>query len=339
MFRSFLSSFLVFFFPLLLFAQTKKGREFIYESAPFPQCHASTIVETADGTLAAAWFGGTREKDPDVGIWFSRRENGQWTPPIEVANGVQNEKLRFPCWNPVLFQPKEGPLMLFFKVGPSPSQWWGEWMVSDDGGKMWRDRKRLPDGFIGPVKNKPVQLADGTILCPSSTEHDGWTSHFEWTRDGGKTWEKTAPIHTKKECGTIQPTILFHPNGKLQMLARSNSGFIFTAFSEDQGKSWTKPELLDLPNPNSGIDAVTLKDGRFVLVYNPVSGNWGRRNWLAVAVSTDGRNWETVHTLEHEKDGEFSYPAIIQTSDGRVHITYTWRREKVRHVVLELIQN
>jgi len=78
--------------------------EFIFEHAPFPSAHASTIVETRDG-LVAAWFGGTRERDPDVGIWVSRRDAAGWSTPVEVANGVQPNGTRHPCWNPVLFQP------------------------------------------------------------------------------------------------------------------------------------------------------------------------------------------------------------------------------------------
>src|SRR5512143_3186972 len=98
--------------------------EFIYEHAPFPSCHASTIAE-AKGRLVAAWFGGTREKDPDVGIWLSRRDKNGWSKAVEVANGLQQDGKRYPCWNPVLFQPLNGPLLLFYKVGPSPSEWWG----------------------------------------------------------------------------------------------------------------------------------------------------------------------------------------------------------------------
>jgi len=96
--------------------------EFIYESALFPACHASTIVETKSG-LVAAWFGGTGERHPDVCIYVSRNVNGHWTQPIEVANGVGFESNRLPTWNPVLFQPKNGPLLLFYKVGPSAATW------------------------------------------------------------------------------------------------------------------------------------------------------------------------------------------------------------------------
>src|SRR5262245_57785504 len=141
--------------------------EFIYEKAPFPSCHASTIVETGDG-LVAAWFGGTREGHGDVSIWLSRHVDGKWTTPVDVGDGGRQEK-RFPNWNPVLFQTRQGTLYLFFKVGPSPSGWHGYYRTSKDNGKTWspaRDLTRTAerDHIIGPVKNKPVELPDGTLL-------------------------------------------------------------------------------------------------------------------------------------------------------------------------------
>ena len=169
--------------------------EFIYETAPFPSCHASTIVESINGVLVAAWFGGTAEGKPDVGIWVSRNIDGKWTESVEVANGVQPNGMRHPSWNPVLFQPKSGPLMLFYKVGPTPSSWWGMLRTSEDNGKTWSDARRLPDGIFGPIKNKPVQLANGDILCPTSTEDKGWRVHFECSKDGGKTWQAGEAIN------------------------------------------------------------------------------------------------------------------------------------------------
>ena len=250
---------------------------------------------------------------------------------MEVANGVQSKEKRYPCWNPVLFQPKKGPLMLFFKVGPTPSRWWGEMMVSYDKSKTWKDRKKLPDGGIGPVKNKPIQLADGTILCGVSSEHAGWRVHFARTTDLGKTWTETKAINDGKKISAIQPSILIHPKGKLQALGRSRQGRIWQTWSTDAGKTWSEMTLTNLPNPSAGTDAVTLADGRHLLIYNHT--RFGRSP-LNVAISSDGKNWQGVLVLENQR-GEYSYPAIIQTADGLVHATYTYQRKKIKHVVID----
>ena len=129
--------------------------EFVNDSASYAQCHASTIAETAPGRLVAAWFGGTREGNPDVGIWFARHVNGRWERAVEVATGMQTDGSRFATWNPVLLQAPGGPLFLFYKVGPSPSAWWAMMMTSIDGGVTWSTPRRLPDGILGPIKNNP----------------------------------------------------------------------------------------------------------------------------------------------------------------------------------------
>lgn len=320
--------------------------ELIYplDDKPTPQCHASTIEETPAG-LVAAWFGGQHEKNPDVGIWVSRQTKGGWTKPVEVADGRQSPEKRHPCWNPVLFQPKTGPLLLFYKVGPSPSEWWGMLMRSTDNGQTWsKPRKlgtdsKLGEGnpnLLGPVKNKPIQLSDGSILCPSSSEHQGWRVHFEKTRDGGRTWEVIGPIHDASNFNAIQPSILTYPDGKMQILCRTQEGVLAQSWSSDGGSTWSEVTATELPNPNSGTDAVTLADGRQLLVYNHTTrrGDFpSGRNMLNVAVSREGKNWNPILTLERDK-GEFSYPAVIQSSDGKVHITYTYQRQSVKHVVL-----
>jgi predicted neuraminidase len=305
--------------------------EFIYETAPFPQCHASTIAESKAG-LVAAWFGGKQESDASVGIWLARFEEGKWSVPVEVANGVQHAAKRYPCWNPVLFQPLNGPLLLFYKVGPSPSAWWGMLTRSEDGGRSWSEPCRLPEDVLGPVKNKPVQLAGGELLCASSTEQGGWRVHFERTPDLGRTWEMTGPANDGREIGAIQPSVLRHKDGQLQALGRTKNGKIFETWSQDNGKSWGRMTLTDLPNPNSGIDAVTLRDGRHLVVYNHTRKG---RSPLNLAVSADGKVWQPGLVLEDEPGQEFSYPAIIQTADGLVHVTYTWKRQRIRHVVIE----
>ena len=336
--------------------------ELIYplDGRPTPECHASTIVETplaADSSctgkmpvpregetalaLVAAWFGGTREGNADVGIWLSRHEDGVWSRPVQIATGVESPNTRYPCWNPVLFRPRSGPLMLFYKVGPSPSRWWGMLTTSEDDGRTWSRPRRLGSGplghLIGPVKNKPIELADGSILCPSSSEHDGWRVHFEITEDLGRTWRTIGPINDGREFGAIQPSILRYADGRMQVLCRSRQGVIVQSWSQDGGETWGKMTATTLLNPNAGTDAVTLRDGRQLLVYNhTVRGGPfpSGRNMLNVAISTDGVGFRPVVTLERS-EGEFSYPAVIQDSGGRVHITYTYRRQSIKHVVLD----
>ena len=312
--------------------------QFIYERAPFPSAHASTIVETGDG-LVAAWFGGTRERHPDVGIWVSRAGSSGWSAPIEVANGVQPDGARHPSWNPVLFQPSGGPLVLFYKVGPSPSTWWGLARTSTDGGRTWSAATRLPDGILGPIRAKPVELGKGEMLAGSSTEHEGWIVHMErysgdWSLPSlasAAAWVKSPPLNTAKEFGAIQPTILVHSPTLLQILCRTREKVISESWSADGGRTWSAMKATALPNPSAGIDALRLADGRFLLVYNPTATG---RAKLDLAVSADGKSWKHAVALE-DAGGEYSYPAMIQARDGKVHVTYTWRRERIKHAVVD----
>jgi len=317
--------------------------ESLNDNAPYPQCHASTIAEVTPGHLVAAWFGGTRESAPDVGIWVTRFESGRWSDPVEVATGVQPDGTRHPTWNPVLFAPPGQPLQLFYKVGPSPRAWWGMVKTSADGGRTWSGAARLPSPLLGPIKNKPVLLADGAWLSPSSTEDSptGWRAHVERSEDAGRTWAFIGPIDKGPlNLEAIQGSVLFHSGGLLQMVGRTRSGMVSSTWSPDGGRTWSPLEALGLPNPNAGTDAVTLQDGRHLIVYNdaaPLPGSRsGRRYPLVVALSPDGVTWTKAAVIEDEPlpDG-YAYPAVIQTSDGLVHITYTWNRRRIRHVVLD----
>lgn len=329
-----------------LFAQEKWKEgimvdEFIYKEAPFPSCHSATIAETADG-LVAAWFGGTKERNPDVEIYVSRKgkDSETWTAPLSVADGVQEDGSRVPTWNPVLYQVPNGELLLFYKIGPKPSAWQGWMKTSNDGGVTWSEAKMLPEGYVGPVKNKPVLLENGELFCASSTEGDGWKVHFEVTSDFGKTWKKIGPIDKGEgDHDAIQPSILNHGDGKLQILCRSKSRAIVESWSHDYGKTWSPLAKISLPNNNSGTDAVTLADGRHVLVYNhvlPPDGKAkGARTPLNVAVSKDGKKWYAALVLENSHISQYSYPSVIQTADGMLHFVYTWRRERIKHVVAD----
>jgi predicted neuraminidase len=268
-----------------------------------------------------------------VGIWLSRRNAAEsWTLPVEVANGLQADGKRYPCWNPVLFQYPGGDLVLFYKVGPSPQEWWGMAMKSLDRGMSWSEPVQLPGRVIGPVKNKPVLLDKYLLLCPSSTETGGkWQVHLDLTCDEGLTWSSIGPLNDPDQLAVIQPTVLVHSGEKIQLLCRSKQKRIAEAWSEDGGVSWQPMRLTALPNPDSGIDAVQLGDGRSLLVYNPTIRG---RTSLSVAISEDGCGWREVLTLEDQR-GEYSYPAVIQSQDGLVHILYTWKRRRIKHVIID----
>jgi predicted neuraminidase len=313
--------------------------EFIFEKAPFPESHAATIAETPNG-LVAAWFGGTKERNPDVEIRVSRFVNGQWTAPVSVADGIQNATLRYPTWNPVLYQIPKGDLLLFYKIGPKPAEWKGWMKTSRDGGLTWSVAQPLPEGFLGPIKNKPVLLSNGSLISPSSTEGSGgWNVHFEITPDFGKTWKMVGPINKGETQGAIQPSILFYPKNKLQVLCRSRDRAILESWSTNNGQTWSPLTKTNLPNNNSGTDAVTLKDGRQLLVYNhvlpPGKEAKGPRTPLNVSISKDGKKWFAAVILENSPISQYSYPSVIQTKDGMVHVVYTWRRQRIKHVVID----
>ena len=305
---------------------------FIVENPPFPSSHASTIVETPDGLLAS-WFGGTEERATDVSIWLARNDGSGWSAPEEVANGVDGKRQRrYPCWNPVLFRRLNGDVLLFYKVGPSPEEWWGMVRVSRDGGRTWSAVDRLPGGFVGPVRNKPIELSGGVLLCGSSSEDKGWRVHMEKARDPMGLWERTLPLNAAYTYSAIQPTILAHSETLLQILCRTKQGWITQCWSTNGGATWSEMQRTTLPNPNSAVDAVRMRDGRFVLAYNHARVG---RHVMNLAVSEDGRAWQGAVELENEPGAEFSYPAIIQTADGLIHVTYTWKRQRIKHAVLD----
>ena len=217
-------------------------KEFVYEPHAFPSCHASTIACLQNGDLVTAFFGGSYEGSPDVCIWVCRKTAGSnhWTEPAMAADGVINDTLRKACYNPVLYQMPDGELWLFFKIGSCVADWSGWLTRSSDNGATWSPREPLPDGFLGPIKNKP-ELIGNRLVCPSSTESDGWKIHFEIYDLDTHRWHETPDIEAElapslqepgriTPIGAIQPSIIRLADGTLQVL--------FPTIMERAGVAW-----------------------------------------------------------------------------------------------------
>jgi predicted neuraminidase len=323
---------------------------FIFQNAPFPSAHASSIVELRNGDLMACWFGGTAEGKPDVAIWTSRLHDGNWSAPAELAR-----EPNIATYNPVMFYTKNNRLWFYYKFGPNPASWSGARRWSDDDGKTWSTIEHLPAGITGPIRAKPLVMNDGTVVSGTSVEsYHAWAAWIERSTDNGESWKRIGPITVPKRYavnqvaresnpkpfawsetyGIIQPSVVLVSGRKLRFYARSTAqiGRIVVSDSDDAGLTWTDARPLDLPNPNSGIDAIHLRDGRFVLVYNKSTT---KRTPLNLAISTDGEHFEDFRTLE-SGEGEFSYPAMIQDREGNLNITYTWNRKQIKYIRVPL---
>ena len=287
--------------------------------APTPSCHAASVA-TITGGVIAVWFGGEKEGAADVGIFAATRREGAWGRPRRIVDDPS-----YPCWNPVLAHDADGRLYLYYRVGESPRAWWSEVVTSDDDGDSWGAPAKLRDGFLGPIKNKPVLLDDGRFLSPSSTEHDGWRAVIEVGED------ELFEIADPEGLGPIQPTIVRNAAGFLAW-CRTRSGVLGVTRSAD-GLTWSALASTDLPNPNSGVDAASLADGRIALVWNPVGkaeDRWGgARTPLVVSVSSDGESFEEWVRLE-EGPGEYSYPSIV-ADESNLHVVYTHQRKTIAY--------
>lgn len=308
---------------------------------PTKNGHASTLALVGEEILLA-WFGGTREADPDVDIYMTRRTEKGWQPPRLLA---QEENLQH--WNPVFFAQGDR-VDLFYKVGHPIPAWHTRRMRSEDGGRSWTEPVEMAPGDIGgrgPVRNKPIRLRSGRILAGASIEtQTTWDAFVDISDDGGDTFRRTAFVplwRAGKErpetdgpepfCvqnkGVIQPT-LWQDGAGVHMLLRSTEGLILRSDSADEGETWCPAYSTGLANNNSGIDLVQADDGRLWLVMNPVSGNWSARTPITLCVSTDGGStFQEVMHLERNP-GEYSYPAIL-AQGNRLYISYTWNRLKM----------
>ena len=308
-------------------------KEMIFDKKITDSCHASTVLPLDDGSVIAAWFGGSSEQKNDVKIYTSvRTEEDGWSDPIVVsaADNVAH-------WNPVLFQKEDGTVVLYFKVGKTTEYWQTYYVTSTDGRSWSTPRELVPgdnSGGRGPVKNKPIRLKDGTVLAPASTEiDDKYRCFVDISNDDGETWTKTAEIDSKYctwfKVPMIQPTLWQSADGSVHMFTRTKVGKIYRSDSYDNGKTWCRAYATKLPNNNSGIDLDTDDQGRIFLAYNNI-GLPGIRTPLVLSVSTDdGKTFTKIKTFEKGL-AEYSYPSVVVKGDT-IHITYTYERDYIAY--------
>ena len=336
--------------------------EAILEVNPIPfgplprarELHASSITEARDGALVATWFGGKEENDPSVRIWVSRKQvDGVWGQPVVVDAGVdtrEGKTREYSTWNPVLFtDPATGTIYLWYKItglGPQPGyrNWWGAVRTSDDNGETWSERIWLPEvprdiavfgpynyRATGPVKNRPLVLPDGRLLCGSSTETgEGWRTHFEIYQAGDWTGQE----HGVEIVGPIDgrgiQASMVTLSADRQWLGAFTRDDGYTT-SKDGGATWSPIEKSPVTT-SKGFHAVTTANGVHFLVFNPDES----RTPLSLARSLDGENWETlIVDLQSNEDWSMDYPTIMQAADGALHVTHTFGRRYINHLVLD----
>lgn len=310
-----------------------------------PVSHAATLAQLPGGEVLAAWFAGSKEGAPDVALYLSRYRNGAWTPPQAIATREQTQadtrRYVRKLGNPLLAVDGTGQLHLWY-VSVAVGGWAGSSLnhrVSADGGEHWSPARRLITApFLNIstlVRNPPLILADGSFALP--VYHEFISKHGEWlhlARDGETVLDKA---RMPADRPLLQPAVAPLGNGQLLAVLRDagpGPGRLRLATSADGGQHWSAAPPLEIANPNSAAAMIRLADGRLLLACNPQESN---RNKLSLWLSADsGTTWREVRVLEQSASGddEFSYPALLQDRDGRIHVAYTWKRLGIKHVVL-----
>lgn len=313
-------------------------------------CHGASLVETEPGIFLAVWKGaygkGNINEDlkQEIAVWLSRYENGSWNSPEKIVHNHET------IWSPTLVN-LPGAIALFYRQGPFPWQVIGLVKYSFDHGMTWSEEQILPAGILGPIRSKANLDAEGNILFGSSVESGSSTGEYKaaacWIDvllKDWQSWKKYGPIALQNQpFGVIEPVLFRDCENNLRLVCRDRThkvggeGWVQTAVSKDEGKTWSALQKTNLPNPDSGIDIVDLGKGALLLFYNHSHTN---RYPLNVALSSDGGNsWQSVMILDTV--GEI--PNAVLASDGKVHLLYTWKskdmtQRRIKHVVLDPTQ-
>ncbi|HDP89653.1 MAG TPA: hypothetical protein ENN42_06830 [Thioalkalivibrio sp.] len=296
-------------------------------NAARPSCHCASIAELPDRELYATWYAGTREGNQDVAIMAARGRGGAWAEPEVLVDPPGR-----PGGNTVVYRHGD-VLWHFFDVIEGAG--WSSAMLyvtrSTDGGRSWTPTEPFDDEPGMMVRHRPVQLSSGRILLPAYDEKV-WEGFTYVSDDGGRSWRRSGRMVAPG--GAIQPAIIERDDGTLHALLRSagEAPHAWECDSGDGGESWSACRPSALLNPNSGADMIRLTSGETIACFNDTAQG---RTPLTLAIShNEGRTWAARRNLE-DGPGEYSYPTLMEGSDGSVHLVYTWRRERIRWVHFE----
>ncbi|MBI4621812.1 MAG: exo-alpha-sialidase [Verrucomicrobia bacterium] len=314
-----------------------------------PVAHCSVISALPSGDLLAVWYGGSREGAADVALFTARlpSASNSWTRPVKALDraAAQDELDRRikKIGNAVIFPDRTGSLWMVY-VSVTVGGWSGAALnikTSQDEGRTWSHSRRLTLNpflnFGSLVRNRPIYANDGRIGLPVYHETALKFPQVLWLTPGptGSVREyrmRSLPAET----GLIQPALvpLDHDRVLMMLRDRSDGRRLHTAYSNDNGWTWSEAAPSGLPNSDSAIDALRLRDGRILLVYNDAAS--GRENLRLAVSDNNGRSWQPGAIIEAEVHEEFSYPYLLEDSRGRIHLTYTWHRQRIKHVEFNL---
>lgn len=305
------------------------------------RCHASTLTELPNGDLMAAWWEGSYETAPDVAVVGARLTAGaqSWSETEVLVDTPGKAE-----GNAVLFTSPGGRLWLFYVTMQGP--WWNQCRVyyktSDDGGHIWSEPSLLRDELGWMLRCKPLVLSNGRIVLPvyrESTTSDQVNNYslMLLSDDGGQTWVASEPIRSVPP--NLQPTVVELSDGSLLALCRyyvypvpDENGRIWSSISRDGGDTWSSASRTELRNPNAAIDMIRTASGALLLAFNDSTN---RRTPLKIAASEDeGKTWPIQKAVE-TAEGTYDYPALIESSDGLIHLTYSYNHLTIKHVTFD----
>jgi predicted neuraminidase len=314
-----------------------------------PSAHSCATCVLPGGDLLAVWFGGTREGASDVALFTARYDvkNAAWLPPVmamdrHTAQRELGRRIKT-IGNAVVFPDRDGTLWLVY-VSVTVGGWSGSALnvrSSTDQGRTWSESRRLTVNpflnFSSLVRNKPVYASDGRIGLPVYHESAFQYPQMLWLTVGAAgTVDEYRMRNISHGPGLIQPAVVPLGNNRAAMMLRDKGGQgrIHTAYSDDNGWSWSEPEPIVLPNPNAAVDSLRLRDGRLLIAYNDATN--GRENLRLAVSADDGQTWVAGPKVEDELLQEYSYPCLVEDERGRIHLTYTWKRQRIKHVEFNL---